>query len=122
MASVLSAVLIPTTSVAYATSWGGKDTADLPYYKDGFLDVQGAKAVVDTWDLSSVDKPIVIAVIDTGIDTAHVLFDGVLAKNAKGEILGYNTSKVNPDGSVDISDNSAGSVSARVLKKAPSGS
>jgi len=106
MASVLSAVLIPTTSVAYATSWGGKDTADLPYYKDGFLDVQGAKAVVDTWDLSSVDKPIVIAVIDTGIDTAHVLFDGVLAKNAKGEILGYNTSKVNPDGSVDISDNS----------------
>ncbi len=106
MASVLSAVLIPTTSVAYATTWGQKDTADLPYYKDGFLDVQGAKAVVESWNLSGIDKPIVIAVIDTGIDTAHELFDGVLAKNAKGEILGYNTNGTNPDGSVDISDNS----------------
>ena len=106
MASVLSAMLIPTTSVAYATTWGQKDTADLPYYKDGFLDVQGAKAVVESWNLSGIDKPIVIAVIDTGIDTAHELFDGVLAKNAKGEILGYNTNGTNPDGSVDISDNS----------------
>ena len=106
MASVLSAVLIPTTSVAYATTWGQKDTADLPYYKDGFLDVQGAKAVVESWNLSGIDKPIVIAVIDTGIDTVHELFDGVLAKNAKGEILGYNTNGTNPDGSVDISDNS----------------
>ena len=103
---VLSAVLIPTTSVAYATTWGQKDTADLPYYKDGFLDVQGAKAVVESWNLSGIDKPIVIAVIDTGIDTAHELFDGVLAKNAKGEILGYNTNGTNSDGSVDISDNS----------------
>lgn len=106
LTSVLSAVLIPAPSVAYATSWGGKDTADLPYYKDGFLDVQGAKAVVDTWDLSRIDKPVVIAVIDTGIDTAHELFDGVLVKNDKGEVLGYNTNGVNSDGSVDISDNS----------------
>lgn len=106
LASVLYAVLIPASSVAYATNWGGKDTANLSYYKDGFLDVQGAKAVVDTWDFSRIDKPIVIAVIDTGIDTAHELFDGVLAKNEKGEVLGYNTSGVNPDGSVDISDNS----------------
>lgn len=106
LASVLSAVLIPTSSVAYATNWGGKDTANLSYYKDGFLDVQGAKAVVDTWDFSRIDKPIVIAVIDTGIDTSHELFDGVLAKNDKGEVLGYNTNGVNPDGSVDISDNS----------------
>lgn len=106
LASVLFAVLIPAPSVAYATSWGGKDTADLYYYKDGFLDVQGAKAVVDTWDLSRINEPIVIAVIDTGIDTAHELFDGVLAKNDKGEVLGYNTNGVNSDGSVDISDNS----------------
>ncbi len=106
LTSVIFAVLIPASSVAYATSWGGKDTADLYYYKDGFLDVQGARAVVDTWDLSRIDKPIVIAVIDTGIDIAHELFDGVLAKNDKGEVLGYNTNGVNSDGSVDISDNS----------------
>lgn len=106
LTSVLFAVLIPAPSVAYATSWGGKDTANLFYYKDGFLDVQGAKAVVDTWDLSRINEPIVIAVIDTGIDTAHELFDGVLAQNDKGEVLGYNTSGVNSDGSVDISDNS----------------
>ncbi len=105
LTSVLFAVLIPAPSVAYATSWGGKDTANLSYYKDGFLDVQGAKAVVDTWDLSRINEPIVIAVIDTGIDTAHELFDDVLAKNDKGEVLGYNTNGVNSDGSVDISDN-----------------
>lgn len=52
LASVLCAVLIPASSVACATNWGGKDTANLSYYKDGFLDVQGAKAVVDTWDFS----------------------------------------------------------------------
>ncbi len=107
-ASVFSAVLTPASSVAYATTWGEKNTDDLSYYKDGFLDVQGAKAVIaaENWNLSGIDKPIVIAVIDTGIDASHELFDGVLAKNAKGEILGYNTNGVNSDGSVDISDNS----------------
>lgn len=36
LASVLCAVLIPASSVACATNWGGKDTANLSYYKDGF--------------------------------------------------------------------------------------
>lgn len=83
LASVLSAVLIPASYVACATNWGGKDTANLSYYKDGFLDVQGAKAVVDTWDFSRIDKPIVIAVIDTGIDTAHELLTAYLPKRER---------------------------------------
>ena len=104
--SVLCAAFLPCSSVAYAATWGGKNTEDLKYYGDSFLNVQSAKEIVSSWDLSGVSKPIIIAVIDTGIDASHELFDGVLAKNAKGEILGYNTNGVNSDGSVDISDNS----------------
>lgn len=105
--SAFCAMLLPTCGVAYATKWGNTDTSELIYYNDGFLDVQGAKAVVDTWDKSKVTAPIVIAIIDTGIDLQHELFDGVLVKNANGDVLGYNTDGANPDGSVDISDHSS---------------
>lgn len=105
--SAFCAMLLPTCGVAYATKWGNTDTSELIYYNDGFLDVQGAKAVVDTWDKSKVSSPIVIAIIDTGIDLQHELFDGVLVKNANGDVLGYNTDGANSDGSVDISDHTS---------------
>lgn len=106
-ASAFCAMFFPTCGVAYATTWGNTDTSDLVYFNDGFLDVRGAKAVVDTWDKSKVTSPIVIAIIDTGIDLQHELFDGVLVKNSNGDVLGYNTNGANPDGSVDISDHTS---------------
>ncbi len=107
------AVFSPSKT-AEAIAWGGKETSELWYYGKDYLDVEFAKEVVKTWDLSKVSKPIVIAVIDTGIDAQHELFadDGngvsVLTKNANGEILGYNSySDADSEGNVDISDASS---------------
>ena len=112
LASVF-AVFTPSQTVE-ALIWGGKDSSDLWYYGKDYLDVDSAREVVKTWNLSKVSKPIVIAVIDTGIDAKHDLFAddengvSVLAKNDKGEILGYNSYKgADENGNVDISDASS---------------
>ena len=94
-----------TPSVADAASWGGVDASELWYYQPDFLDVANAKQAVSGWDKSKVTKPVVIAVIDTGIDASHELFSGVLVKNANGDILGYNAySGADAQGNVNISD------------------
>ena len=106
VASVFCVTVTP--SVADATSWGGKDTSELWYYSESFLDVANAKQAVNGWDLSKISNPVVIAVIDTGIDASHELFDGVLVKNANGDILGYNAySGADSQGNVNISDTSS---------------
>lgn len=82
-----------TAEEAYtAAVWGGQDTDDLWYYGDGFLNVQGAKNIVSGWDKSALskDNPVIIAVVDTGIDVKHELFDGVLTRDSNGNLLGYN--------------------------------
>ncbi len=79
-------------SVANALTWGDKDSATLWQYANGALDIASAKQVVATWDLSKVNEPIVIGVIDTGISTTHPLFANTLLKD--GEIVvGYNVPK-----------------------------
>lgn len=93
--------------VASAYSYGGQDTSSLWYYSEDFLDVENAKAVVDGWDLSSASQPIVIAVIDTGINANNNLFKDVLATNDDGDILGYNSTSEPVDGKVNITDDSA---------------
>lgn len=107
------AVFAPSQT-AEAIAWGGKEMSDLWYYGKDYLDIESAKEVVKTWDLSKVSKPIVIAVIDTGIDAQHELFAddengvSVLTKNDKGEILGYNSyTEADSEGNVDISDASS---------------
>lgn len=113
VATSVFAVFAPSKT-AEALTWGGKDSSELWYYGKDYLDVESAKEVVKTWNLSKVSKPIVIAVIDTGIDAQHELFAddengvSVLAKNDKGEILGYNSySGADENGNVDISDASS---------------
>lgn len=113
VATSVFAVFAPSRT-AEALTWGGKDSSELWYYGKDYLDVESAKEVVKTWNLSKVSKPIVIAVIDTGIDARHELFAddengvSVLAKNDKGEILGYNAySGADENGNVDISDASS---------------
>ena len=106
VASVFCVSFAP--SVADAASWGGVDTSELWYYQPAFLDVASAKQAVSGWDKSKVTKPVVIAVIDTGIDASHELFSGVLVKNANGDILGYNAfSGADAQGNVNISDTSS---------------
>lgn len=109
-ASVFAMIFAPS-SVADAFSWGGKDFESLWYYGADYLDIAAAKDIVAKWDKSKIAKPVVIAVVDTGIDAKHELFAddkngvSVLCKNAKGDILGYNSlSGADSEGSVDISD------------------
>lgn len=113
VATSVFAVFAPSKT-AEALTWGGKDSSELWYYGKDYLAVESAKEVVKTWNLSKVSKPIVIAVIDTGIDAQHELFAddengvSVLVKNDKGEILGYNSySGADENGNVDISDASS---------------
>lgn len=113
VATSVFAVFAPSKT-AEALTWGDKDSSQLWYYGKDYLDVESAKEVVKTWNLSKVSKPIVIAVIDTGIDAQHKLFAddengvSVLVKNDKGEILGYNSySGADENGNVDISDASS---------------
>lgn len=109
-ASVFAMIFAPS-SVAEAFSWGGKDFESLWYYGADYLDIAAAKDIVAKWDKSKIAKPVVIAVVDTGIDAKHELFAddkngvSVLAKNDKGEILGYNSQTgADKDGNVVISD------------------
>ncbi|MDE6302743.1 MAG: S8 family serine peptidase, partial [Clostridia bacterium] len=92
-------------NVAQAASYGGSEFEDLWYYGEGALDIGAAKTVVDGWDKSRLSQKI-IAVIDTGIDASHELFDGVLYKDKNGNEIGYNsrTDKVEPV--ANLKDNS----------------
>ena len=104
---VAVAFLVPfgAQNVAYAGTYGGQDYSEL-WYSDT-LDISTAKSVIATWDLSKVTKPIIIACVDTGINAKHQVFDGVLARNEEGNLLGYNSYKASRGESsetVDISD------------------
>lgn len=77
-------------NVADAASYGESEFEDLWYYGEGALDIGGAKTVVDGWDKSRLSQKI-IAVIDTGIDASHELFEGVLYTDKDGNAIGYNS-------------------------------
>lgn len=93
--------------IASAYSYGGEDYSSLWFYD--FLNVASAKQTVESWDLGGVSEPIVIAVIDTGINAGHALFKDVLLKNADGDILGYNSTTEPIDGVVNITDDASDS-------------
>ncbi len=103
---LLASILACSSSVEVAqaisidTIWGEEDLSELWYYQEDYLNTQGIKDVVSTWDLSNVSEPIVIGVIDTGISASHSIFNGVLLKDENGNTLGYNVA----DGSSSVSD------------------
>lgn len=108
-ASVFAVLFTPCSSVE-ALSWG-EELRKQWYYGEEFLDIAAAKEAVAKWDKSKITKSITVAVVDTGIDAKHELFAddkngvSVLAKNDKGEILGYNSQTgADKDGNVVISD------------------
>lgn len=109
-ASVFAVLFTPCSAVE-ALKWGKEELSKQWYYGEEFLDIAAAKDIVAKWDKSKIAKPVVIAVVDTGIDAKHELFAddkngvSVLSKNAKGDILGYNSlSGADSEGNVDISD------------------
>jgi len=88
---IVSMIAIPMSfDVTYAES----DLEDTWYYGSDGLNLLSAKQLVSGWDKSKLDKndPVVIAVIDTGINQNHEVFDGVLMYNSESGIVnGYNS-------------------------------
>ena len=91
LALIMAAVCLCPLSAgsAQALSYGGVDISSLWYYGEAGLQIDGAKTVVDSWNKNKLSKKI-IAVIDTGIDYRHEVFDGVLYTDSNGTPTGYD--------------------------------
>lgn len=103
--------------LAYGIDLGGTNTEELWYYGNGGLKVGDAKQIVSGWNKSLLTKK-VIAVIDTGIDSSHELFDGLLYTNADGNAVGYDARKkqeVSVENLKDSSDDKHGNAIAGVV-------
>lgn len=87
-------------------SWNEAAAGDAgDWYLDGDnLDIDGVKSTVDSWRISAAydfsalaDDPVVIAVIDSGVNSSHEIFGGngscpdVFLRDSSGEIVGANT-------------------------------
>ena len=92
------------SNVANAISFGGKDSADIWHFGENALDIESAKTTIQGWDLSSVSKPLVIAVIDTGINVNNKVFTNTLLKDESGKVLGYNVHKGAQTVPADLAD------------------
>jgi hypothetical protein len=72
--------------------WDGVSADSLWYYGEEYLRLAELKRIISGWNLSkaSQDNPVIIAVIDTGLNTSHEAFEDMLAKTEDGKIRGYN--------------------------------
>lgn len=108
-------------------SYGGKTAESLWYFGESYLNLSALKNEVSTWDLSGVskDNPVVIAVVDTGLNYNHELFTSTntVLKNSSGTVRGYNSyfgakgsTSTSELGSVgDVTDNSHGTAVAGIM-------
>ena len=84
------------TSVAYAQQYGSKDSSDLEtfwYYGEEHLNVSAMKESIASW-IGNADKsnPVVIAVVDTGVNTDHEVFKKTnTLYTVDGNVQGYNS-------------------------------
>lgn len=92
---------VPVTGTAYAENaeydWGGVSASDLWYFGANELNLASLKSVTASWlpTLASAGtEPVIIAVIDTGLNVNHPLFQiarDVLVTNSAGNPVGYNS-------------------------------
>mgnify|MGYP003305108938 CR=1 FL=1 len=90
--AVVCLAVVPT-SVASASEYGDTDTNDLWYYGSSHLNVAGMKEAISGW-ISGADKsnPIIIAVIDTGVNADHEVFQKTnTIFTVDGVAQGYNS-------------------------------
>lgn len=93
-ATALFVGLFSAGEVAYATQYGSVDTTNEStfwYYGENHLNVSALKAEIANWDLAKAGNPVVIAVVDTGVNATHTAFStaDVLYKK-DGVAVGYN--------------------------------
>ena len=92
---------VPVTGTAYAENaeydWGGVSASDLWYFGANEFNLASLKSVTASWlpTLASAGtEPVIIAVIDTGLNVNHPLFQiarDVLVTNSAGNPVGYNS-------------------------------
>ncbi|MCM1305846.1 MAG: S8/S53 family peptidase [Bacteroides sp.] len=103
---VMAMTCLYSAGTAQALSYDGVDISALWYYGDGGLKIDSAKSVVDGWDKSKLTKK-VVAVIDTGIDYNHEVFDGVLYTDGDGNPVGYDARTGREISLADMKDDSS---------------
>lgn len=79
-----------------ATTYGDYDTDSLWYFAEDELNISELRAFVSTnvipvLEANSYDDPVVIAVVDTGLDLTNSVFSGLLLTDEDGRIMGYNS-------------------------------
>lgn len=85
-------------SLAEATTagqYGDVNSDDLWYFGEDELNISALRAYVESKILPVLDansaEPVVIAVVDTGIDLGNSVFSGLLLTDEDGAIMGYNS-------------------------------
>ncbi len=126
--AIICTALLPT-SVAMATQYGSADTSNADvfwYYGENFLNIAGMKESVAKW-IGNADKskPVVIGVLDTGVNTTHEVFAKTNTLYKVGDVVqGYNatvaSSTKNPttEQLLDVADkttNSHGTAVASIM-------
>lgn len=85
------AVVEATTAAVY----GNINTDDLWYFGGDELNISALRAYAGTQILPVLEansaEPVVIAVVDTGIDLNNSLFSGMILTDDTGKIMGYNS-------------------------------
>lgn len=97
--------------IAFANTYGGINSDDLWYYNSANLYIDGARTVIQGWNLSAdptLDSalkanPVVIACVDTGCTLVHEIFNGVILQDSHGNDVTYNSY----DKSSNVEDNSS---------------
>lgn len=79
-----------------ATTYGAYSTDNEQvfwFYGENHINIKGLKAEISQWNLENISEPIVIAVVDTGINTGHDVFQktNTILKNSEGVVRGYNS-------------------------------
>ncbi|MBR7162585.1 MAG: S8 family serine peptidase [Clostridia bacterium] len=89
--AVICTAVLPT-SVAEATQYGDVNSDDCWYYKSAHLNVAGMKEAISGW-IGDADKskPVIIGVIDTGVNVDHDVFKKTnTIFTVDGKAQGYN--------------------------------
>lgn len=93
VASVSYAEEATPTDAVTASEWGGIDADTLWYMASDELNLAGLKQYVSQYMLPALRaanaEPVIIAVIDTGINKSNGLFDDVLLRDDGGNVRGY---------------------------------
>lgn len=108
--------------------YGGKRASELWYFGASYLNLDGLKSEIADWDLTKADRdnPVVIAVVDTGVNVGHNLFTttNTILKNKDNSVNGYNSyyaaNSANPTATQlrsieDNTDNSHGTAVAGIM-------